>query len=152
MKRIIRKLKSMPEMLAMVACGLIILGPLVIITVLVPVDDHHLQEGSITYAELWSSGQGYLLLIAGITMIVISISIFRRAKWVRYFFPVFFFSMIPYSLIEAEGDMHFQWISAVVSVLITLWYFFRKRNVIEYFKPDPITVAEQDSAHQPATR
>ena len=117
----------------------LLMGPLLILVAVIPSENVYPDNDELTYADLWRAGDGYLIIAVGVIWTAFAIASFKRLPWGRYIWPMFFVGMFLYALIARPEDI----LAAVVWFFITRWYFFRKTNVVEYFKGDPINVAEQ---------
>ena len=127
----------MPQNLAMVTCASLVIGPLLILAAIIPSDNTYPNDEVLTTADLWSSWDGPLIVVSGIIVIVFAVASLKRRPWVRYVWPIFFVFMVLHAFIARPDDMHFQWMSALVWLSMSYWYFFRKRRVVAYFEPAP---------------
>jgi cell division protein FtsW (lipid II flippase) len=137
MKSIIRKLKSMPESLAMVTCASLLIGPLMILAAVIPSENTYPDDEILTTADLWRSWDGPLIVVSGIILIFFAVASLKRRLWVRYVWPIFFVLMIIHAFIARPDEMHFQWMSALVWLFMSYWYFFREKRVVAYFEKAP---------------
>ena len=121
MDRIIRKLGSMPPALAALSCMFLFVGPMSVFGLLM--DDDQL-----------SSADSTMLGLVGFTMISFSIGAFWRAPWTRYVWPVCFVVLTVHALVFRSERVLEQLASYLAWFFITVWYFFRKRDVVMYFQ------------------
>ncbi len=137
----IAKLKSMPSTLAGLTCLFLICGALCIMGALFP--------NRITRAELWSSWDGLIILITGIVMMMFSLSVLRRIRWIRYLWPTIFAVMLVHSLIVFPEEVIEQILALIVWFMISSWYFFRKKTVVHYFNQAVINKTSKAEGSSP---
>ena len=126
-------LKKMPQTLAGVCCLFLFCGPVAILAAVIPSSNADYQEHNITHQELWSSWDGLLIVVFGVVMITFSIGLLRRNRKMRFLWPIFFLSMLIYTVLAHPDDMVQQILSSVAWFFITVWYFFRCSSIVQYF-------------------
>ena len=117
LKRMPRALVALTGILA--ACGLICIA-----SALLPIT--------------WRVGDGILAVTAGALMLLLAIGFYRAQGWARYALPMGLAAMALGSAIRPwPNEGSHQWLGSLFWGIVSYWYLFWKRAVVDYFSGRP---------------
>lgn len=127
-------LKEMPKALAMLAGMFAVWGVVAILVAIIPTDGWSIENRPVSYGELWESGGGILVVGLGMALILFAVGFYKAQGWVRYAVPFSFAILTIYCLVKLDPTARYEWAGALFWSVLSYWYFFWKRKVVNYFK------------------
>ena len=133
-KQYIRTVKQMPQLIQGITILFLIFGVLISIITFLP-DDLRVTE--VATSELWKTGDAFLLLLLGITMIIISLGFLHKTIWSR---PLFLIPLISIYIYESKGSQILgcnpliESALSIIAVIFMIWYFYFKSEVKQFFR------------------
>jgi hypothetical protein len=133
MTHLVQHLRRMPKALAALTgvftgCGLI-----AVVMAVFPITGWYYENRPVSYGEFWNTGGGVVAVSAGAVMMLLAVGFYRAQNWVRYAVPLGLAAMTVYSLIRPDPTARYQWAGSVFWGILSYWYFFWKRAVVDYF-------------------
>jgi len=124
----------MPEPLCWITPLLLFFGVFLPLIAIIPSTSWDYNGKPISYVEFWATGGGPIITTTGLIILMFAVGIYRSQQWVKYSIPLGFFLLGVFILFTSYFDSRWESLGPFVWVLISWWFFFKKKSITKYFK------------------